>query len=785
MATLNLQATQAYLRAAALAANYGNMFIDTHHLLFALLRGDDQLIMNVLLGLNVDINNFVLSLNQMAITEGEGPYGINLGITQDLQQVFVTALHERDTEDELIAPQHLLLAFIRHRDNYAANVLEAYGVNSYPIVAEKVREVLGKEGSITMIGASISKLDPDSTLAKIGGIDLTQRAREGKLDPVVGRESEIDRAVKILGRRTKKNPALIGDSGVGKTAIVEGLAQRIVDGDVPKHLLGKTIVLLDAASLISGAQMQGEFEKRLKAVIKELTLAKDIILFIDEMHQLMGMRSTGNVDASNILKPALARGEIQVIGATTLAEYRKYVEKDAALKRRFQPVYVGEPSAQETIEILEGLRRKYEAFHENVFITDEAVEAAVRLSTRYLTDRFQPDKAIDLMDEAAVTVLMRSQAIPSEGLELQKELRKIKHQLQVAAHNNDTGKYHALQERVKTATARIRAIRESFENTPKLVEKVLVTALDIADVVSDWTNIPVNRLAGDQAAAMLNMPELMGESIVGQEQAIIALWEALLRARTGLKDPNTPIGSFLFLGPTGVGKTEVARALARLLFGTEEAMVRIDMSEYMEKHTVSRLIGAPPGYVGYDQTGALSEPVRRRPYSVVLLDEIDKAHPDVLNLLLQVMSAGRLTDAQGNVVDFRNVILIMTSNAGVKLEGNRIGFRTEDDSDEVLIKAQEGFANDVLHEVKKFFLAEFLNRFDDIIVFHQLTRSQVLRIVDFRIAAVNAQLAEQGMSLSLDKEAKKLLRRQVWCTSAWSRGDETCLHTAGKTHRFW
>jgi len=598
------------------------------------------------------------------------------------------------------------------------------------------------------------------------GRDLTTLARDNKLDPVIGRNTEIERVIQILSRRTKNNPALIGEPGVGKTAIAEGLAQRVIKGDIPEPLRDRRVITLDLAGLVAGTKYRGEFEERMKRVMDEIRgAAGEIILFIDELHTLVGAGAAeGAIDASNIIKPALARGELQCIGATTLNEFRKHIEKDSALERRFQPVMVGEPTVDETIEILKGLRDRYEAHHK-VQITDEALATAARLGDRYITDRFLPDKAVDLIDEASSRVRLQATLPPPAIREADAQLRKLIAEKEAVVKNQEFDKAASIRDREEKLRLEKAHLEQEWRERKSQSERVLrVTAENIAEIVASWTRIPVSRLAEAETEKLLKMGELLHQRVVGQEEAIQVITRAIRRSRAGLKNPNRPIGSFIFLGPTGVGKTEVARSVAAFLFDDEESMIRIDMSEYMEKYSVSRLVGAPPGYVGYEEGGQLTEAIRRRPYSVVLLDEIEKAHPDVFNLLLQVLEDGRLTDSQGRQVDFKNSVIIMTSNVGATgmTTTTDIGFRPQKISSEDQIKAYERMKTRVLEEVKQTFRPEFLNRVDEVIVFHQLTREEIEAIVTLELEKVIREVRAQEMELKVTDAAKSLLARKGW-----------------------
>ncbi|MGB9662867.1 MAG: ATP-dependent Clp protease ATP-binding subunit, partial [Moorellaceae bacterium] len=577
-------------------------------------------------------------------------------------------------------------------------------------------------------------------------------------DPVIGREKEIERVIQILSRRTKNNPVLIGDPGVGKTAIVEGLAQRIEQGQVPEILRGKRVVALDMAGMVAGTKYRGEFEERFRRVLEEIKAAGNIVLFIDELHTLIGAGAAeGAIDAANILKPALARGELQTIGATTIDEYRKHIEKDAALERRFQPVMVNEPTVEETIAILKGLRDRYEAHH-GVKITDEALEVAAKLSDRYITDRYLPDKAIDLIDEAASRVRLTLYTAPKDVKELEARLEEVQKEKEAAVHAQEFEKAAQLRDEERKLKEELEARKAVWEKE-KGLEKSVVTAEDIAYIVSSWTGIPVAQLAQEETERLLRLEEILHQRVIGQDEAVRAVARAIRRARAGLKDPKRPIGSFIFLGPTGVGKTELARALAEALFGDEEAMIRLDMSEYMEKHTVSRLVGAPPGYVGYEEAGQLTEAVRRKPYSVVLFDEVEKAHPDVFNILLQVLEDGRLTDAKGRTVDFRNTVIIMTSNVGATtIKRDTLGFKAA--GVKVTADSYEEMKKRIMEELRRTFRPEFLNRIDEIIVFHALSVEDIKKIVDLMLEQLNKRLKDNNVQVEVTEEAKEILVKE-------------------------
>nr|WP_316621427.1 ATP-dependent Clp protease ATP-binding subunit [uncultured Ruminococcus sp.] len=657
-----------------------------------------------------------------------------------------------------VGTEHLLIALLSDRDSYAIRYLAELGVTPQ-MIADRMSANLRDEDAGDMTPNRTSNTQPvansDSKTLDSFSRDLTQAARNGEIDPVIGREEEIKRIIQILSRRTKNNPCLIGEPGVGKTAIAEGLALKIVNGEVPEHLRDKRIVSLDLTGMIAGSKYRGEFEERIKNAIDEVKKSKNIILFIDELHTIIGAGSAeGSADAANILKPSLARGDFQVIGATTLEEYRKYIEKDAALERRFQPVTVGEPNEEDAIAILKGLRDRYEAHHK-VKITDEAIEAAVKLSSRYIADRFLPDKAIDLVDEAASKVRLSALTYPNEIKDLEAQLEKLESEKSAAINEQDFERAAQLRDEEKNVTEQLEKAKSGWQES-NLEASHEVTAEDIAAIVSSWTKIPVVELTREESERLLNMEKILHERVVGQEEAVSAVSRAIRRGRVGIKDPKRPIGSFIFLGPTGVGKTELCKALAQAMFGDENAMLRLDMSEYMEKHTVSRLVGSPPGYVGYDEGGQLTEAVRRKPYSVVLFDEIEKAHPDVFNMLLQILEDGRLTDSQGRTVDFKNTIIIMTSNVGARRITEQrqaaLGFANGDNSmDNVSVREM------VLSELKQVFRPEFLNRVDDIIVFNKLTKPEIEQIARLMLETLKKRLSGLGVTVSFtDKAVEKI-----------------------------
>ncbi|MEO8252150.1 MAG: ATP-dependent Clp protease ATP-binding subunit [Chloroflexota bacterium] len=736
------------------AQRFNHNYIGTEHLLLGLVREGEGVAARVLENMNVELSK-VRTAVEFIIGRGDRPVVGEVGLTPRAKRVIELAIDEaRRLGHNYIGTEHLLLGLVREGEGIAAGVLESLGVN-LDKVRHQVIHVLSQSTSVSP-AQETKRPSKTPTLDQLG-INLTEAARSGKLDPVIGREKEIERVIQILSRRTKNNPALIGEPGVGKTAIAEGLAQRIVSGDVPETLIDKRVLTLDIGSLVAGTKYRGEFEERLKKIIEELRNSSDSVLFIDELHTLVGAGAAeGAIDAANILKPPLSRGELQCIGATTLDEYRKYIEKDAALERRFQPVMVEEPTVDEAIAILFGIRSRYEDHH-HVKISDEAVHAAVDLSVRYVADRALPDKAIDLMDEAGSRVRLRKSSAPPNIKEAQHELEEVTRQKDEAIAAQDYEAAARLRDEEAKGKERIEELRTAWhEEAAKDVP--VVTEEEIAEVVSMWTGIPVIRISAEESERLLHMEDAIHKRLIGQQEAIDIVSKAVRRARAGLKDPKRPIGSFIFMGPTGVGKTELARALAEFMFGSEDALVKIDMSEFMERHNVSRLVGAPPGYVGYDEGGQLTEAVRRKSYSVVLLDEIEKAHPEVFNILLQILEDGHLTDAKGRRVDFRNTIIIMTSNVGAALlqKDSRIGFRAEGEEGS---KAQASADYDrmkekVLGELKNVFRPEFLNRIDATVVFRELTRDEIREIVDLLLARVKEQLAGQQMELIVTDAAK-------------------------------
>jgi ATP-dependent Clp protease ATP-binding subunit ClpC len=728
------------------AIRIGHSNIGTEHILLGLVREGEGIAAKALLALGLSPEKVQQEVETL-IGRGQG-VAQTVHYTPRAKKVIELSMDEaRKLGHSYVGTEHILLGLIREGEGVAARVLNNLGV-SLNKARQQVLQLLGSNESSSNHQNGSANQANTPTLDSLAR-DLTVSAREGRLDPVIGRGKEIQRVIEVLSRRTKNNPVLIGEPGVGKTAIAEGLAQQIVNNEVPEILRDKRVMTLDMGTVVAGTKYRGEFEDRLKKVMDEIRQAGNIILFIDELHTLIGAGGAeGAIDASNILKPSLARGELQCIGATTIDEYRKYIEKDAALERRFQPIQVDQPSVEESIQILQGLRDRYEAHH-RVSISDQSIIEAVKLSDRYITDRFLPDKAIDVIDEAGSKVRLRSFTTPPNLKELELKLEEVRKEKDAAVQSQEFEKAASLRDSEQR-------LREQLEDTKRQwkekqgKENSEVTVEDIANVVSSWTNIPVTKLAQTEADKLLNMESVLHKRVIGQEEAVVAVSKAVRRARAGLKDPKRPIGSFIFLGPTGVGKTELARALAETIFGDEDAMIRIDMSEYMEKHATSRLVGAPPGYVGYDEGGQLTEKVRRKPYSVILLDEIEKAHPDVFNILLQVLEDGRLTDSKGRTVDFRNTLVIMTSNVGASaLKTNKyVGFNINDGE-----KDYKDMKGKVLEELKKAFRPEFLNRIDETIVFHSLEKKHIKEIVHLMVNSLTKRLKEQEIELELSDAA--------------------------------
>ena len=752
------QAKEALSLAVGMAESLNHGYVGTEHLLIGLLQEGTGVAARVLEENGVEESKVVELVSQLISPNTSVQMAENAAYTPRARRVIENSYREAVRfKAGQIGTEHILIAILREGDCVASRLLNTMGISVQKLYidllaamgedAPSIKDEM-QRGNSGKRGSSTPALDSYSR-------NLTQMALDGKLDPVIGREHEIQRVIQILSRRTKNNPCLIGEPGVGKTAVVEGLAQRIAAGDVPDTIADKRVMTLDLSGMVAGSKYRGEFEERIKKVIAEVVEAKDVLLFIDEIHTIIGAGGAeGALDASNILKPSLARGELQLIGATTINEYRKYIEKDSALERRFQPVTVDEPSEEESIAILKGLRSRYEEHH-RVEITDDALEAAVKLSSRYINDRFLPDKAIDLIDEAASKVRLSNYTKPSKIKDYEAQIDDLEEEKESAIRDEAYEKAGDIKKKQEKLKEKIRLTLEKWEKE-KETRKLVVGENEVADVVAGWTKIPVKKLAQEESERLKNLEGILHERVVGQEEAVTAVSKAIRRGRIGLKDPKRPIGSFLFLGPTGVGKTELSKALAEAMFGTESALIRVDMSEYMEKHSVSKMIGSPPGYVGYEEGGQLSEKVRRNPYSVILFDEIEKAHPDVFNILLQVLDDGHITDAQGRKIDFKNTIIIMTSNAGAEniIAPKRLGFGVATDA-----KADHEFMKGrVMEEVKRLFKPEFLNRIDEIIVFHQLTKEHMKGIADIMLRGIEKRSKEQlGITLTVNEAAKDLL----------------------------
>jgi ATP-dependent Clp protease ATP-binding subunit ClpC len=763
------RARQVVVLAQEEARTLKHNYIGTEHILLGLLREEEGLAARVLESLDITTER-VRSQVVRIVGSGEEVTSGQIPFTPRAKKVLELALREAlSLGHNYIGTEHILLGLVRENEGVAARILLDFDADSDKIRNEVIRMLSGPGGRRQGAAAGAGGGEPGKKSSKLldqFGRNLTKLADEGKLDPVIGRETEIERIMQILSRRTKNNPVLLGEPGVGKTAVVEGLAARINKGEVPELLKNRQIYTLDLAALVAGSKYRGEFEERLKKVMKEITQRGDIILFIDELHNLVGAGAAeGAIDAASILKPALARGEIQTIGATTLDEYRKYLERDSALERRFAQIRVDQPSVEDTVKILEGLRERYEQHH-RVKITDDALSTAAELADRYISDRFLPDKAIDLIDEAASRMRIKSMSAPPVYRDLEEEIEKTRREKEGAIEAQEFERAAALRDTERQLTTRKRQLEDEWAEGDS-GERPEVGEEEIADIVSMWTGIPVFKLTEAETKKLIRMEEELHKRVIGQQVAITAVSKAIRRSRAGIKDPKRPAGSFIFLGPSGVGKTELARTLAEFLFGDEEAMVRIDMSEYMEKHSVSRLVGSPPGYIGYDEGGQLTEAVRRKPYSVLLLDEIEKAHPDVFNILLQILEDGRLTDAQGRTVDFRNSIVIMTSNIGASeiAKNTSIGFTVADETG----MSYDDMKNRIMSDLKKVFRPEFLNRIDEVIVFHKLSRDEVKEIIDLMINRVRVQVAEHELQLELTGEAKDLLVDKGWDPSMGAR----------------
>ncbi len=736
------------------AQRFNHNYIGPEHILLGLIREGNGVGVRVLFNLGVDLNRIRAAI-EFIMGRGEAPSHGEVGLTARAKKVIELAVDEaRSYSHNYIGTEHLLIALLREGEGIAAGVLASLGISLEKVRAETTK-VLSQSASHGRSGERAPSRTP--TLDQMG-VDLTAAAAAGKLDPVIGRNREIERVVQILSRRTKNNPVLIGEPGVGKTAIAEAIAHRIAAGEVPERLRGKRLITLDVGALVAGTKYRGEFEERLKKVLEEIKASGNCMLFVDELQTIVGAGAAeGAVDASNILKPHLARGELQCIGATTADEYRKHIEKDPALERRFQPILVEEPTVEQTIEILRGVNSRYEDHHQ-VVISDEALKTAASLAARYIPDRFLPDKAIDLIDEAASRVRIQHCTVPVSLSEAERCLDMVRQEKEQAIAEQQYEYAGELRERELTLAEKLEKTRAEWQQEQG-DWKPTVTEEDISTVVSMWTGIPVTQLSTDETSRLLNMEEVIHKRIVGQDEAIVLVSKAVRRARAGLKDPRRPIGVFIFMGPTGVGKTELVRALAEFMFGSEEAMIRLDMSEFMERHTVARLVGAPPGYVGYEEGGQLTESVRRKSYTAILLDEIEKAHPDVFNILLQIFDDGHLTDAKGRRVDFRNTIIVMTSNIGAELirKESTIGFISRSDETKAAQVSYERMKERLLEELKKTFRPEFLNRIDGVVVFHALTREHIRQIVDLMLSQVRGQLAEKFIGLDVTDAAKDLL----------------------------
>lgn len=752
------KAEEALQAAGIVAIQLRHGYIGSEHILIGLLQTDDSLASAVLEKHDVDEERIIDLVNQLIAPGTQLSIKEPSGYTPRARKILEASAKEAARfKSELIGTEHLLIAIIKETDSVATRLLNTIGVNIkklYIDIMVAMGEDTGNYKDDFHNGKPRERKNSTQTLDQYSR-DLTQLVREGRLDPVIGREDEIQRVIQILSRRTKNNPCLIGEPGVGKTAIAEGIAAKIVNGDVPDTIQNKRLVTLDLSGMVAGSKYRGEFEERIKKVIAEVIQDGNILLFLDEIHTIIGAGGAeGAIDASNILKPSLARGEIQLIGATTIEEYRKYIEKDAALERRFQPVRVEEPTEEETLLILKGLRPKYEEHHK-VTITDEALEAAVKMSTRYINDRFLPDKAIDLIDEASSKIRLGAYMMPDSIKKLEQQVTELEAQKEECIRNEAYEKASEIKKKQLKLKEKIQKARDEWEKS-KTSQQLFVGENEIADVVSIWTKIPVKKLALAESERLMKLEGTLHQRVVGQEEAVNAVAKAIRRGRVGLKDPKRPIGSFLFLGPTGVGKTELSKTLADAMFGSENALIRVDMSEYMEKHTVSKIIGSPPGYVGYDEGGQLSEKVRRNPYSVILFDEIEKAHPDVFNILLQVLDDGHITDSTGRVVDFKNTVIIMTSNAGAEniVSPKTLGFAAGSDEKQ----NHDIMKSRVMEEVKRIFKPEFINRIDEIIVFHVLNKEHMSEIVDIMIKNLNKRIIDQmKISIELTDEAKQYI----------------------------
>ena len=748
-----------------IALELGHNYIGSEHILYGLCKEGTGVASKVIENQGISADDILQEIEMLIGTNEPLNSNESFGFTPRSKRIIENAFIEaRKLGSEFIGTEHLLIGIMREGDSVAVRIMMDLNIDPRKLYNEIVK-VLNEDGIDSnsprnQTDKNIGSFNSTPTLNQFGS-DLTKQAREGKLDPVIGRKNEIDRVIQILSRRTKNNPCLIGEPGVGKTAVVEGLAEKIVSEDVPEMLKNKRIVSVDISGMVAGAKYRGDFEERIKKCLAEVKKAGDVILFIDEIHTIVGAGSAeGAVDAANILKPLLARGEVQVVGATTLNEYRKYIEKDSALERRFSPVTVGEPTEEETIKILEGLRDKYEAHH-NVKITEEAIKSAVQLSIRYINDRFLPDKAIDLIDEAASRVKMRTYTMPDSLKEIEENIVLLDREKEEAIRMQDFEKAATLRDKKNEEKDKLEKEKKKWQN--KNNKNVLnLTEEDIAEVIATQTGIPVSKITQDENDKLKHLEDTLHKRVIGQNEAVEAVSKAIRRGRVGLKDPNRPIGSFLFLGPTGVGKTELSKALAESLFGNENSMIRVDMSEFMEPHSVAKLIGSPPGYVGYDDGGQLTEKIRRKPYSVILFDEIEKAHPDVMNMLLQILDDGRLSDSTGRTVNFKNTVIIMTSNVGARMitDKNVLGFSKSENNKESQEKEYENIKKDVMAELKKQFRPEFINRIDDIIVFHKLTDTDIKQIIEIMLKQVQTRLKEQNYIVEIDDSVKELVAKK-------------------------
>lgn len=751
-----------------IALDLGHDYIGTEHILYGLVDEHEGVAGKVLENQNVTKEDVLEEIEEL-IGKSTTENAKTIGFTPRTKRVIENAFREaRKIGSDYIGTEHILVGIMRESDSVAVRILLDLGVNPQKLYNE-ISRVVNEDTDIKNAGDikgnksnnSKNSFNMTPTLNQFGS-DLTKQAEEGKLDPIVGRKSEIERVIQILSRRTKNNPCLIGEPGVGKTAIAEGIAEKIILGDVPEMLKDKRLVSVDISSMVAGAKYRGDFEERIKKALNEVKKAGDVILFIDEIHTIVGAGSAeGAIDAANILKPLLARGEIQLIGATTMNEYRKYIEKDAALERRFSPITVEEPTAEDTINILKGLRDKYEAHH-NVKITDEAIDSAVNLSVRYINDRFLPDKAVDLIDEAASRLRMKTYTEPDEIKLLEENIEKLEKEKEEAIKVQDFEKAAKIRDKENKQKAKLEKTKNNWKDkNTKTVS--IITEEEIAEVIASWTGIPVNKISEDENEKLKNLEQALHKRVVGQREAVDAVAKAIRRGRVGLKDPKRPVGSFIFLGPTGVGKTELSKAVAEVLFGDENAIIRVDMSEFMESHSTSKLIGSPPGYVGFDEGGQLTEKVRRKPYSVILFDEIEKAHPDVMNILLQILDDGRLTDSQGRVVNFKDTVIIMTSNVGARVitDKKTLGFSSKNQDDKKEAKKDyEETRKEVIAELKKSFRPEFLNRVDEIIVFHKLDDEEINEIIDIMLNEVKRRLKAKDIKIQIDESVKDLIIKE-------------------------